>query len=1523
VIPPCAAYGRSKRINTLTHSEGRGARQVCVLAGLFYSCLLSCPAQPAGDFLQIRNGYFWAPVTGEYFIPCGFAYQTFNPPVGANQTFEQLEYDLREFKKLQANSVRAEFVWNTVETAPGVFDWSKPDFLVAKAQELNLRLFVLIGYQYAPSWFPTNWKAWKTPTDQGTNSVVLAYENPYARQAYSNYIVQVTSRYKDSPAIAGWILGNEYAYYDLWDPSRRFVGFDSYSLASFRAYVAALYTNNIAAANSNWGTSFSSFETVVMPQAYPPDRNNPLYYDLTEWRKNSIGAYVALGSQAAKLADPNHLRTYSMVGGLFGEADVFYTCEDARTIVKHCAEGGAPLDFWSINNYAIATMDTELRSVDYGIGKHQASSGLPVLVTETGHTSTETQFSDAPARQAAALPSEIWASLMSGAIGVHIFTWNDRDLFSGQNSPREKGFGIVAQNRQPKNPVYGNIADTFRRVQQDHLDRLLGGSVKPPADVQFFWSRAGDMGWCRANHENYQLWSTFKRLGYEPRIIADEEFQSGAWAGAPTLVLSRAFEMEPKDLDVVVTSAVPAGIHVYANADLPGQFNAYHDPNPNWAARMSTLFGLNVAHAATPWDAGAASDSQLSQPQLLNFSGLQVLAPLAQDYGDSVSVWKIWQGLSASSGLTIVTDTGWGQTNPPTPALQIKTIGAARTAINTFPLGDLDEAPGTVAPHTWDVRYNWQRAIYRSHFGIMPSIDLSGPGASFVYENYRICPDGSVLLGLLNANVTGASVTLAATNLLAGKKIENLTTGGVVATNSSGSVQLSLAGDEYLLLYAYPSGGGLDQSLLNTNPNKLWIASAPMVVWPTGSNYTLTVGYDLSDPNLTLMAGFERVLSPNLVYAQTNGGSISGAGNLTVSLPIPAPDLTDPWYISSPDGGEYVFHAWLVQNGSPIADTYLPVRLLWAVRPLGLPNVVKPGSAYPITVEWQELPGWLTSQSGLPLDRIRLWQPYLASQQYYKVILELGAAGQIIASQEFLTDTGTDQHTFSVTIPSEATGPFTWNAYLQTAPNASVDMVDSFEDRDTGAEPANFAPWQLGFYAQNTSAVPAMFFAAGVGNDAASDGQQSLFIVCTNPASVGSLSGSFLGFTNSQPFALPRDSSQWTNYSFSFDFKELSQLASILEMQVIDGRGGQIHFTKPYTPGANGWDTILASLDKFSVPPWVGYFDSENVSQLIVNVQFLQTNAVYQERVDNIRFVGAKTPDQTVAAAQEIWDNFDNRPATNGLGGWAALAPWSTYVYPPSSSREFDRGIAAGQGISGGQAAFMVVTNPASTQPISVFGLYQGFATNWSLPSDTNLWGQYIFSYSFREANARGCSLEMQLKSGANNWIEFGKTYQPGPDGWDTVTASVAQFVQPQGIGAFDPTSVQGIALNIRVFETNVLYVGFFDDVHFATPRMIVPTGTRFGSFQSGSGSGQPAPEFYLLSIQHTNGQIALSWPARSNRVYSIEHQDVDLSFPGGFVPLGPLTNLGLPTDGLLRVMDTSAPTGSLRFYRLLFQPRR
>jgi hypothetical protein len=1478
--------------------------------------LLFCTSAFGCGILQIKDGYFWDPALREYFIPHGFAYQTFNPPVGANQTLDQLAYDLTEFKKLQATSARVEMVWSQVETAPGVFTWSEADYLVAKADELGLRLFVLIGFQYAPPWFPGDWTA---TNNVGGSSVVVNYEHPQAQQAYSNFVYQVAKRYKDSPAIGAWILGNEYSYFDLWNTNRVFLGYDPISQASYRSFLAGTYSNNITALNSNWGSNYTSFSSVVMATDYPPDRNNPSYYDLIQWRKKSIADYVAIGAQAARHADPNHLLSYSMVGGVFVGYDSLNTCEDAKTIVSRCAAVGAPLSFWSINNYGSATLGSEMRAAAFGIAKHQAQSGLPVLLTETGHSSSDDLNPEAAQRYSRALPTQLWEALVTGAMGIHIFTWNDRDLFSGPFL-REKGFGIVNQNRTPKEPAYSNIANTYRRMANLGLAALLPGSTNPAPDIQFLWTRFGDMVWPRANLENALLWGALSRIGYQSGLIDEDQFDAGAATNAPALLLSRCWMMNPAHLDRIVTNLVLAGVNVHASTDLPGQYNAYHVANPNWTSRMNSLFGLNVASAYPGFDSGVTNAVFTT----VGFSGMGTLGGFSPSYSDQVVTWKVYHGIPTNSG-TIVRHNGSNNSQPAIAALQVKNFGSAKAAFNSFPLGDIDNIgaqPPLPLEHKWDFRSLWLKSIYSNYFGLQPRVTLTGPGTNYIFTDYRICRNGSVLIGLLNGGTNSVTnLTLTATNLLRGKTVENLTSGGIVKRNSDGVVtNINMTGDDYLLLYAYSSSAGMDQSLLNSNPNKLWISNAPAAVWPTGSNYNLVVGYDLQDPNLTLVGSFERVLSPNLSFAQaTNPMPVSATGSATIPLLIPDADPNNPWYVSSRDGGDYVFHAWLLKNGVAISDTFLPVRLLWPVHPLNLPATVTPGAAYQVAVEWQELPSWLPSEGSAPLDRAVLWQPYLASQQYYKVVLELRSAGLLVASQEYLLNSGSGQHTFTISVPQNASGPFTWRAYLQTVPNASVDMVDSFEDRDTGEGTTLYAPWIMQTYPDGAP----IFQNAGVTPDFASDGHQAVFMVLTNPPNPSGFAGCFLYYNYAQPWALPHDASQWTNYTFAFDFKEANGHACVLELQVKDGRGGLMNFTKTYTPGAGGWDTIQASLAQFTVPSWLGHFDPTNVSQLLVNIQLLDTSVQYLGYLDNIRFAGPETAAPTVAPS-EVWDSFDDRVSATGGGGWNALLPWSTYVYPTNPpSRELDRGAVLYQGINGGQAAMMVVTNPANVGPISTFGLFRYFTNIWALPANTNLWTNYVFSYSFREAGRLPCSIEMQIKSDTNSWIEFKKTYTPDANGWDTVRASLAQFVQPSGIGQFDPTHVEGIALNVRLSRTGVIYVGFFDNAWFDTPNTIVPSGTSFGIYQSSNDSVPDNTPVIIQSIHRVSGsQMQLSWQARSNRLYTVEYQDIGPLSEECFLPLFPLTNLWLPTNGPLTVTDTNAAWPTNRFYRLRTQPR-
>ncbi len=1546
-------------INSIPNLRSAGKDMLGVVAGrLRQFCFLCCALGIAthswanGGFLQMRNGYFWDPLTAEYFVPRGMAYQTFNPPVGADQTFAQFEYDMVEFKKMYANSVRAEMVWNVVENPQGVFNWAKSDYLVAKAEELGLKLFVLVGFNYAPDWFPD---AWKAVNNEGGRAVVVNYEHPDARLAYSNYIYQVTSRYKNRAIIGGWILGNEYAYFDLFNPKLQLLGFDSYSQASFRAYLSSFYGGSIAALNSNWSTSYPNFAAITIPPLYPSDRHDPGYHDVIQWRKKSIGDYVALGAVACQKADPNHLRTYSMVGGSFTSLDAFYTCEDAKTIVARCADAGAPLQFWSINNYAGATIGDEFRSADFGIRKYQAQSGLPVMVSETGHSSTENFPPTAAPRQGKANPSQMWEALTSGAIGMHVFTWNDRDVFSGF-FVREKGFGIVNQTRIVKDPVYQLTVEAFRRMENINANRLFGGSSNAPKDIQFFWSIASDMGWNRANVENGHLWGAFKRLGYQPGIIYDDDFDAGAFSNAPAMLLSRCYQLAPNHLNRIATNVVAAGIHIHANADLPGQFNAYHFSNPNWSAHMNNLFGLNVSGAAPGWDSGVTNVqfAYFSTTSTASFGGHP------PEFIEPLFSWKIWHGITASSGTTLATHRGMNDSQAPMPALQIKNIGTAKTALNTFALGDLDVPGG--GTNEWNVHSYWLRTIYRDHFGIVPKIELSGPGALFVVTDYRICQNGSLLISLLNEDTNNATVTVTAPTLLTGRVVENLTAGGIVATNSNGAVTVVVPSDEHLLLYAYSRSALTDASLIITNSNKLWIQSAPTAIWPKGPAYDVTIGYDLLETNLNLIVTFEENRARR-IYSQSSPATVSGKGTQVVTVAIPDADLNDIDYVSTLNGGEFILRARLEKNDVRVSETVLPVRMLWGVRPTSLPATVLPNNTYQVTLEWQELPSYEPSEGPAPLSRADLWQPIFAPLQFFDVVLELRTNGVAVTSSHFLTSTGTTNHQYSITVPPGVTGPFTWFAYLRPAPNSSFSIVDGFEDRTTGNDANLLQPWQPYRYSE---AGTAQLFAVGVDTQALT-GVRSAFFVVTNPVNRGNFSG--FGFTYDFPtdWALPGDSTQLTNYTFSFDFKEAALRSCILELQLNDAYGGQIHFTNIYMPGPNGWGTISANLNQFTIPPFVGFFAHGKVHQIVANVQMLQTGATYIASIDNVHFHAPQAaPPATVS--RDVQDSFEDRqPGVNPDVGPPLTSPWIGYVYSQSNNAVPLAGGINQEASDGGQGAFQVVQNPPNPGGFSGFGMYYTFTNVFALPANRAQWTNYSLAFDFKEASAHQCVMELQVKSSANDWIGFTNAYQPGPNQWATLTATLDQFITN---GMFNASHIEALVVNIQMLDKNATFLGSFDNIRFNAPETPNPPESGYGIYDSsndslpdsdrdgiadvyetgtgvyvsptntgtnpnladtdgdglsdrfeiiaGTNPNLAGDMFRIQSVQrNTNGSVALSWLARTNKVYGISYLDGDLFEGAQFGPLEGVKSFTVATNGLFQTIDSYATNSPQRSYRI------
>ena len=111
-------------------------------------CAIAGPALAFDAFITMQDGYFFDSATGKPWVPHGIAYQTWNRPLGVWQTFDQIDYDLDEFVKMGANSVRIDMVWKHIEEdADNQFKWENYDYFVDACEKRGLRIFALIGYQ--------------------------------------------------------------------------------------------------------------------------------------------------------------------------------------------------------------------------------------------------------------------------------------------------------------------------------------------------------------------------------------------------------------------------------------------------------------------------------------------------------------------------------------------------------------------------------------------------------------------------------------------------------------------------------------------------------------------------------------------------------------------------------------------------------------------------------------------------------------------------------------------------------------------------------------------------------------------------------------------------------------------------------------------------------------------------------------------------------------------------------------------------------------------------------------------------------------------------------------------------------------------------------------------------------------------------------------------------------------------------------------------------------------------------------
>ncbi len=1083
---------------------------------LFPVFLPQCPHLHAHDqrFIRIQNGYFYDPTASSYWLPHGIAYQTWNRPLGVWQTYDQINYDLDEMVKAHVNSVRVDFVWKEIEAAgDNQFDWSNYDYLLQACAQRGIKVFALAGYQWPPDWFPKSTaenpdSGWYTMHPPGYDnegvyqptrwrSDIISFENPNARAQYTEFLSAVAARYKNNPTLVAWIVGNEYGYVGLWSGKQD--GYDDQCQGAFRSWLSTFYNGSISALNQVWGTSYGSFNDVQMPTPY--NRDNPAWWDLVEWRQDSIAGYTAAGAKAVRAADPNHLISYSAVGTQWGDEDWRYHAEHAGKIVQACKDMGAPLDFWSINNYPWNLPGSELETARWGIVNAKWRTGLPVMYSETGFTSSETLFSGINEQnQGPLIRNALWEALESGVIGIHVFTWQDREYITD----REKGFGITYADRRIK-PAYWVVRDNYGLMEQIGLIHLLAGSKDRDPDVAIYWSHATDQMYNRYESNMQQLFGSLLRVGLKPTFMERDELLnstyfkdvyqadpsinlttvhggtrsvkmnaangggsvaidaadagqsknlSGATAfsvwvydtqgsntiqlrlrdvngnggsrgdgnslwsnnasvanqwtkitwnlsqypkaagldkakirsvelfeqnqgvyyfddaaytagteqmfqdveknnGTPrdystysALILPRNMRTYPGDLSYIHRKVTPAGVNIYADADLPGMQDYHVNPLPDFVQQMNDIFGIDATNTSG-YDDPVENEQFGIQFMPITTTVSQALAPLTQNRQDTFRVWKYSNMTTPTTGVV------YARHSNGHPALVINNLPTAKAAITTFSLGDVSSdsnADGQPDIGPWAQRYDWIKAIFRTGFGINPALDVSG--SQYVLVDYRTAADGSILISANNyLNDASQTVTIT-TTLVQGRTIENLTSGGIIATSSNGTFNLTLQPNGHELVRAYTTDA----------IKKVEIIDAPAVVHPMGQNsFQVKVRYDtLGAQNETLVAAFQEDGDngdgvANEIYSSANA-VVSGEGDQTLWLYIPDANKADGDYKSTLDGGKYIIHAWLEDNGNKVAEAKQLTQLEWAINPItALPTSLTKGQTASLNLQWQDL----------------------------------------------------------------------------------------------------------------------------------------------------------------------------------------------------------------------------------------------------------------------------------------------------------------------------------------------------------------------------------------------------------------------------------------------------------------------------------------------------------------------------------------------------------------------------------------
>ena len=209
------------------------------------------------------------------------------------------------------NIFRHWFMWGSIETAPGVYDWSDYDRQMDLAATNGIKTIIAEFTHAVPDWavrkyrhaLQVNADGSRRGSHMGGSSATGGFSNngggagaltlncPEVREAAGRFITELAKRYKDHPSMYGYDVWNECNY-------AADVDYNDHTKAAFRLWLQQKYASLKQLGEAWRRFSYSEWDDVEAPTIMGPypecidwlqfKRDN--FYDQMQWRIDTIRA---------------------------------------------------------------------------------------------------------------------------------------------------------------------------------------------------------------------------------------------------------------------------------------------------------------------------------------------------------------------------------------------------------------------------------------------------------------------------------------------------------------------------------------------------------------------------------------------------------------------------------------------------------------------------------------------------------------------------------------------------------------------------------------------------------------------------------------------------------------------------------------------------------------------------------------------------------------------------------------------------------------------------------------------------------------------------------------------------------------------------------------------------------------------------------------------------------------------------------------------------------------------------------